>query len=291
MNSYQKEAAVGLLVLVAVAGFLGGGLYLRGKSLKSPDVQVRFADIGNLKDGAPVRVSGAPVGRVDGITFKGVGDVEVGLVFSEKIVPTSTARASISSVGMLGDVVISFDPGSGAPLPQGGVIRGSVEAGLFDKGGELADQASVTLKSLNRMLDTGLVVDLRHTLATTDRLLRYLADEKTGPGSQVNATMRSLQATSVRLDSTLQALDPKGLQTRLDSTMRSTGQLADRLGATAVRIDSLLAKMQRGEGTLGKLAADSGLYVDLRKTLQSTNDLIAELKKNPGKLGITVRVF
>ena len=291
MNSYQKEAAVGLFVLLGAAAFLGGGMFLRNRSLKSPDVLVRFSNIGNLKDGAPVRISGAPVGRVDGITFEGVGKVRVGIIFTEQVVPAKNAQASIGSVGMLGDAIVNFDPGQGPPLAKGATIIGSVEKGLFDKGAVIADQASQTLTSLNRMLDTGLVVDLRHTLATTDKLLRYLADQKGGPTAEVNATMRSLQVTSDRLDATLSQLDAKSLQVRLDSTMRSTGQLADRLAATTARMDSLLARIQRGEGTLGKLAADSGLYVDLRHTLQATNGLIDELKKNPGKLGITVKIF
>lgn len=291
MNSYQKEAAVGLFVLLGAAAFVGGVMFLRNKSIKSPDVNVLFADIGNLKDGAPVRISGAPVGRVDGINFEGVGKVRVGLIFTEELTPAKNAKASIGSVGMLGDAVVNFDPGSGEPLGEGGTIIGTSEAGIFDKGAALADQATQAMTSLNRMLDTGLVVDLRHTLTTTDKLLRYFADQKGGPTAEVNATMRSLQLTSARLDTTLQQIDAKSLQTRLDSTMRSTGQLAERLAATTSRMDSLLAKVQRGEGTLGKLAADSGLYVDLRKTLQATNGLIDELKKNPGKIGVTVKLF
>lgn len=291
MNSYQKEAAVGLFVILGITAFVGGGMFLRNKSLGSPDVLVLFHDIGNLKDGAPVRISGAPVGRVDGIVFEGVGKVRIGLIFSEKITATKAARASIGSVGMLGDAIVNFDPGQGAPLAKGEVIIGTVESGLFDKGANLADQASQTMTSLNRMLDTGLVVDLRHTLVTTEKLLRYLADQQGGPTAEVNATMKSLQATSARLDSTLAKIDPASLQVRLDSTMHSTGKLADQLSTTTARMDSILARIQRGDGTLGKLAADSGLYTDLRKTLQATNGLIDELKKNPGKLGITVKLF
>lgn len=291
MNSYQKEAAVGLFVLVGIAAFVGGGMFLSNKSIKSPDVLVLFSDIGNLKNGAPIRISGAPIGRVEGITFEGVGKVKVGLVFTEDIAVAKNAHASIGSVGMLGDVIVNFDPGQGEPLPKGEVIVGTVESGIFDKGAVLVDQASQTMTSLNRMLDTGLVIDLRHTLASTDKLLRYLADQQGGPTAEVNATMRSLQATSARLDTTMAQLDAKALQARMDSTMRSAGQLADEMKATTARMDSLLARIQRGEGTLGKLATDSGLYLDLRKTLQSTNNLIDELTKNPGKIGVTVKLF
>jgi phospholipid/cholesterol/gamma-HCH transport system substrate-binding protein len=291
MHSYHKEATVGALVLVALAAFVAGTLWLRGKSIGSPELNVVFADIGNLKEGAPVRVSGAPVGRVEEIVFEGVGKVRVGVIFSVDITPAETARASIGSIGMLGDAVINLDPGQGAPLARGATIQGTSEVGLFDKGAQLADQAAITMTSLNRMLDTALVIELRQTLASSQRLLNYYADAKSGPTAELGATMRALQSTSARLDSTLVGLDAPALQARLDTTMRSAGNLSDRLAATSARVDSMLARIERGEGTLGKLASDTLLYGDLRRTMKATADLIDEIKKNPGKLGITVRVF
>jgi phospholipid/cholesterol/gamma-HCH transport system substrate-binding protein len=220
----------------------------------------------------------------------GVGHVRVGLMLDASVHPTRAAKASITGVGMLGDAVIGFDPGQGAPLQPGDTVRGTMAAGLFDKGADLADQASATLTSVRTMLDTALITDLHQSLTTSQQLMTYLMDQKTGPTAEVNATMRSLQATTALLDSTLRTLDPKKLQTGLDSTMRSTRQMFDRLAAATSRMDSLMGKIQRGEGTLGKLATDSLLYVDLRKTLEATTDLINELKKNPGKIGVTVRI-
>jgi phospholipid/cholesterol/gamma-HCH transport system substrate-binding protein len=290
MNSYYKNATVGLMVILGLVVFTGGSLWLRGKTIRRPDVQVMFDDIGNLKEGAPVRVSGAPVGRVSEIEFMGVGRVRVGLTLTVDVHPTRAAQASITGVGMLGDAVITFDPGQGPPLEAGDTVRGTMAAGLFDKGADLADQASTTLTSLNGMLDKELITDLRKSLTTSQELMRYLMDQKTGPTAEVNATMRSLQSTTAVLDSTLRALDARKLQAGLDSTMRSSRAMFDRLAAATTRMDSLMAKIQRGEGTMGKLATDSMLYVDLRKTLEATTDLINELKKNPGKIGITVRI-
>ena len=54
---------------------------------------------------------------------------------------------------------------------------------------------------------------------------------------------------------------------------------------------TLMAKIQRGEGTIGKFMNDTTLYVDLRKTMQSMTDLLNEIKKNPGKIGVTVKIF
>jgi|CXWL01.1.fsa_nt_gi phospholipid/cholesterol/gamma-HCH transport system substrate-binding protein len=292
MHSYHKEATVGAVVLVAIAAFVGGTLWLRGKSIGKPELNVVFADIGNLKEGAPVRVSGAPVGRVEEIVFEGVGKVRVGVVFSvDNITPAATARASIGSIGMLGDAVINLDPGQGAPLARGATIQGTSEVGLFDKGAVLADQATVAMTSLNKMLDTALVVELKQTLAASQKLLSYYSDAKNGPTAELGSTMRALQTTSARLDSTLAGIDAPAIQARLDTTMRSAGNLSDRLAATSTRVDAMLARIERGEGTLGKLASDTLLYSDLRRTMKATADLIDEIKKNPGKLGITIRVF
>lgn len=291
MHSYHKEATVGAVVLVAIAAFVGGTLWLRGKTLGSPELNVMFADIGNLKEGAPVRVSGAPVGRVEEIVFEGVGKVRVGVTFSVKLTPAATARASIGSIGMLGDAVINLDPGQGAPLERGATIQGTTEVGLFDKGAVLADQATIAMTSLNKMLDTALVVELKQTLAASQKLLSYYSDAKHGPTAELGATMRALQSTSARLDSTLAGVDAPALTARLDTTMRSAGNLSDRLAATSTRVDAMLARIERGEGTLGKLASDTLLYSDLRRTMKATADLIDEIKKNPGKLGITIRVF
>ncbi len=291
MNSYKKEAAVGLMVLVAVALFIVGAFWLGGKGVGRDDVYVVYSDISTLKDASSVRISGAPIGRVDGIDYIAPGRVVVGLKFSKHIVVTKAATASIVAVGMLGDEMVVFDPGKGEPIAKGDTITGTVTPGLFDKAASIADKASETMTRVNAMLDTQLVVQLRRTLASTDRFMAYLADRDKGPTAQVNPTMLALQHTSARLDSTLAQVDPKSLQRRIDSTMRSAGAAADRFTAMAAHADSLMLKIQRGEGTIGRFMNDTSFYADLRHTMQAMTDLLNEIKKNPGKIGVTVKVF
>ncbi len=290
MNTYQKEVLVGILVLIAAAAFFGGALWLRGASLSGPDVNVVYSDISNLKEGSPVRISGAPVGRVSSITYLGVGHVAVGLKFSQRIVATNKATAAITGIGMLGDEMIVFDPGNGTPIGANDTIHGTVSAGIFSAAANFAGAAQQTLVRLDSMLDPRMIADLRSTLASTKQLMTYLADQKGGPTAQVNATMVALQGTSARLDTLLAGIDPRTLQSRIDSTLRSTSDATARLAAMSSHLDSLLVAINRGQGTMGKLMTDSMLYVDLRHTLESTNALITELQKNPGKIGITVRI-
>jgi phospholipid/cholesterol/gamma-HCH transport system substrate-binding protein len=292
MSSIQKEALVGVFVLVGVGAFVAGTLWLRGKSVGTDDVYVVYENIATLKDASSVRISGAQVGRVEGIHYLAPGRVVVGLKFDKSlhIQVSSAATAVVTAVGMLGDYMVVLDPGKGTPLAKGDTIRGTLSAGVVDKAGNLADQATQMMTRVNAMLDTQLVVELRHTLAASRQFMSYLADQKNGPAAQIGPTMTSLKAATERLDSTLAQVNPRLVQSRLDTTLRSAGDAANRLAATAARADSLMQRIEHGNGTMAMLMNDSTMYGDLRKTLQAFTDLLNEIKKNPGKIGITVRV-
>lgn len=293
MHSYHKEATVGLLVILGFAGFIVGGLWLKGSAIGNPPrVTVAYTDVQTLKDGSPVTVSGAVIGRVESITLERPGRVLVEITYKDDLVtPTTEATAALVSVGLLGDMAIDFDPGNGAPLGPGQVIEGTTASGLMDIGGKLAEQASVTLASINRMLDTAMVSDLRQTLASTQRLMAYLADTRNGPAAEVGATMRQLQTSAARLDSTMADIDAAALTARLDTTLKQAGNASDRLAGLTARMDTLLGRITRGEGTLGKLMADTTLYAELTRTLNATSALIDSLAKHPEKVGITVKIF
>lgn len=293
MNSYYKEAAVGLLVLLGVGGFVVGTMWLRGRSIgNTPLVLVAYEDVGTLKEGAPVKVSGAAIGTVERIELVRPGKVVVGFSYDRKrITPTTAGTAKLVSVGMLGDMAIDYNPGTGQAMSRSDTLVGVTEAGLMGAVGGLAEQASQALSSMNRMMDTALVVELKETMATSRRLMAYLGDSRSGPTAEVNATMRALQGVSSRIDTLMAGLDAAALQGRVDSTMRSAASAAEQLAAVSGRLDAILAKIERGEGTIGQLMSDEGLYADLRKTLDATSALIDSLSKNPGKVGITVKLF
>jgi phospholipid/cholesterol/gamma-HCH transport system substrate-binding protein len=293
MNSLHKEATVGLFVILGVVAFVLGAMWLRGKAWGNPpEVIAAYEDIGSLKVGSPVLISGVQIGRVEEFRFERVGRVLVVFTYDEEqVTPTVNATAQIRGIGLLGDMVIDFDPGEGAPLPRGQVIEGTMEAGFASIGADLADQASTALTSFNRMLDTNLVIELRSAVRASEQLMRYYADRRDGPTAEVNATMRQLQAVSARLDTAVAQANTAALSARLDSTLQAANVLTARLASMTARADSLMARIQRGEGTLGKLAADDGLYAELQRTLAATRALVDSLAQHPERLGITVRVF
>ena len=83
----------------------------------------------------------------------------------------------------------------------------------------------------------------------------------------------------------------------IDSTLRNfqaasanINRLTTELSGTTTQLNTLLAKLDRGEGTAGKLLSDTLLYRDLRNLVGRVDSLTADFKKNPRKY-INLEIF
>jgi phospholipid/cholesterol/gamma-HCH transport system substrate-binding protein len=290
---YSREVVVGAIVTVAILVFIFGTMWLSGRSVASDNLaRIQFANVSGLKRASPVRVSGVNVGKVERIEFIDVGKVLVTASLPEKIRPRVDAEAKIVSVTLVGDYAIDFDPGRAAEvLPPGKVILGSQDLGLSGRAMELTDRADSILIGAQAIVNKETAEQLRSTLTTLEATLRaaqrtmqIYADTGKGPTAELTKTMATFRQLSTRLDSTLIAF-------RTDTISANLTAMTAQLTATSGRLDTLLVGMNRGQGTLGKFVTDSGLYYDMRDLSQSMKELLDELKKNPGKVGVTVKLF
>jgi phospholipid/cholesterol/gamma-HCH transport system substrate-binding protein len=78
---------------------------------------------------------------------------------------------------------------------------------------------------------------------------------------------------------------------RTDTLTANLASMTAQLTSTGARLDTLLLNMNQGRGTLGKLTTDTGFYTDIRQLSQSMKELLDELKKHPGKVPVTVKLF
>jgi phospholipid/cholesterol/gamma-HCH transport system substrate-binding protein len=289
---YSREVIVGAIVTIAVLVFIFGTMWLSGRSVSSSNlVRIQFPNVSGLKRASPVRVSGVNVGKVERIEFEDVGKVLVTASLPPKIRPRVDADAKIVSVTLVGDYAIDFDPGRSEFLPPGKVILGSQDLGLSGRAMELSDRADSILIGAQAIVNRQTADQLRSTLTAlegtlkaTQRTMQVYSDSTRGPTAELTRTMAAFRQLSTRLDSTL-------ANPALTSTLTRTDTLTANLAAMTARFDSTLAAINRGQGTLGKLATDSGLYYDLRDVSKSMKELLDEIKKNPGKVGVTVKLF
>jgi phospholipid/cholesterol/gamma-HCH transport system substrate-binding protein len=289
---YQKEITVGTLVLVGVALFMAGTMWLKGTTFhRTQRVElIRFSDVEGLKVDNEVTVSGYAVGKVKTIEFKEPGRVLVTVTLPPELPLKADASASIVSGFFSSDSKLVLDPGSpdAAALPEGSVIIGSVERGIFAKGASLADRADSVLVGVQAIANQKTADELTKTLKSLQRVL-----DKRLPSTAAEAekTMVSLRHLTERLDSTLATIPVKNTVERADTLARNLSTMSIQLTATGARLDSLLQRINNGEGTLGKFATDTGLYSDSRAVAQSLKVLIDELNKHPGKITVQVKMF
>jgi phospholipid/cholesterol/gamma-HCH transport system substrate-binding protein len=232
------------------------------------------------------------VGKVERIEFVEFGKVLVVASLPAKVRPRLDAQAKIVSVTLVGDYAVDFDPGRAAEfLPAGRVILGSQDLGLTGRALELSDRADSILVGAQAIVNKETAAQLRSTLTAlegtlkaAERTMRLFSDSSRGPTAELTRTMASFRQLSTRLDSTL-------AHPALGRTLSRTDTLTGNLASLTARFDSTLAAINRGQGTLGKFATDSGLYYDIRELSQSMKELLDELKKHPGKVPVTIKLF
>ncbi len=290
---YKQQTVVGALVLAAIGIFLVGTIWLSGRSLTAGRViHANFTNIGNLKRGSPVRVSGVEIGKVENIEFRAVEDVLVRLSYSDRVQPMSDATARVVSIGLVGDVALELDPGtSGVALERGAEIKGTVDGGIGALGADLGSQASTVLEDLHDLLSSGLSDDLHRTMVAMERVMNTFGNANRGPTAELTGAMSSLRRLGDRLDSTLSNPGFKQALTNLDTVTANVAQMTAQLTTTGARLDSLLSAINNGEGTLGKFATDTTLYKGMVDVSQSLKALLDGLNKEPGKLTVQLRLF
>jgi phospholipid/cholesterol/gamma-HCH transport system substrate-binding protein len=300
--TYKREATVGTVNIAAIVLFFIGTTWLGGKSIggSSDDFwKIQFRDAGNLKTSSPVRISGVPVGKVEKIQLVEAGKVLVSVSLPEKITPKVDATAKVVPVGFVGDAVVDFDPGDApVPLDKSKIIIGSQAIGLADRAQVLSDRADSILLGAQAIVNQKTADQLRSTLTTLEatlkaahRTMAIFADSNRGPTAELTKTLASFRQLSSRLDSALAHPALSRTLSRTDTLTSNLAAMTAQLRSTAERLDTLLAGVNRGQGTLGKFATDSGFYYDVRDLSHSMRELLDELKKHPGKVPVTIKLF
>jgi len=272
-------------------------MWLSGRSVGSANVvRIQFDNVSGLKRASPVRISGVNVGKVEKIEFMDVGKVLVVASLPPKIRPRLDASAKIVSVTLVGDYAVDFDPGrSSEILAPGKVILGTQDLGLTGKAAVLAERADSILLGAQGIVNERTADQLRSTLTALEgtlkaaqRTMQIYSNPDQGPTAELTKTMSAFRQLSNRLDSTLAS---PAFSRRTDSITANLAAMTSQFAATGERLDSLLAGMNRGQGTLGKFVTDSGLYYDIRELTQGMKKLLDELAKHPGKVPVTVKLF
>lgn len=291
MVTRRMEITVGATVLAALAILIVGIVWLREFSLTRDTrvYRVSFPQAGGLAASDEVHVNGLRRGEVKKMEL--VGDhVEVDLQLAKDIVLTTDSRVAIRNVGIMGERIIAVDlKTSGRPYREDELVQGTYELGLGEIMGQLGTTVdavtavSAQLQQLaNAMSGEGRLQATIQNFTTTSEELRLTVSEN-------RAMLRSTLSNFAEASKTARSLTT-GREAELRKSLDHFSNAAERLDRISVKLDSLstsintmATRVERGDGTLGKLVRDEKLYAELNQSVQSIQQLIADVKANPRK--------
>lgn len=291
----SQEVKVGILGVVALTLFYFGFRFLKGSDFFSSEnhYRVMYDNVDGLTNSNPVTLNGLSVGRVKKIEIlqEKNNQLMVTVAIDKKIMVGKGTRAILADGGLLGGKVIQLQIlQKDGPLELDGMLVSAKEAGLqslirektlpvlnnvdsltknlnlivksFDKTGAALN---ATLQNASRVTGTlDLTVQenrlaLRTTLGNVNRLSSSLIE-----------TEKQLKPILAKVDNVADSL--RSLQLR--QTLANANRTVDNL-------QKLLAGVQQGKGTLGKLTSDDKLYANVNATTASLEKLLTDLRENP----------
>ena len=289
-----KEIKTAILVLSGILLFIFIFNYLKGENLLSSSrkITATYDNVEGLVPSAAVTINGHKIGKVQDITFTedGSGKLEVLMLIDSNFKFSKNSTAELYESGLIGGKAIAIVPANdGAEnVISGDVLGSEIKPGLTD----LVNQRLTPLQQ-----------KIEKVMESTDVLLANINsvfDEKTksnirGSFSQLEQTIASFESTSNALNALLQD-NKTSITTTLDNFSNISENLSEvssnlaeadlkqtinELQSTISNFDQLLKNIEKGEGSIGKLMKDEGLYNNLEGALGQMEALLEDMKLNP----------
>lgn len=316
MKKYSKEFIVGLIALLAILLLYWGVAFLKGSDIFSNSTKVYavYAKVDGLNKSQPVIISGFQVGNISDLRFHPRNDgsviVEMSITSDYPIYTNTIAR--ITSTDFLGGKAIELVPGNNMQLIKtGDTLIPEISLSLTEEVNTQVAPLKNKIEKLLASVDTILILtseiftedfrnnietsvgSLRNTFASLENATRSFEsliseneENLTRTIEDVSDVSHTLQQNKLNLDKII-----KNFAAVSDSLIQSNpGEAFRSLTATLVSFNNLLERVEQGEGNLGLLLKDEGLYNNLELASERMNLLLLDVQLNP-KRYINISVF
>ena len=291
-----KEAQVGLFVLLGLVSFIVVLFWMtdpatfRGRYMLVTEV----GHAGGVRSGDPIQMQGVNIGRVHGFEMMSNDQVVITMEIEGRWQIPTGSHTVMGEAGLFGgralEVVRGPGPGFYADNDtlQG---EGAAGGGFLANVDQLSARAESVLGSIDEMLNPETVGSVQGTARELEALLQELsAVTKEQRGALANLTASLTNAAEGLEAASAAGPDVASAMARADSAMATLAATSETLDAAASSLSVVLGRMERGEGTLGRLSTDESLFVSLNTAATTLNALLADLQANPSKY-INISIF
>lgn len=282
---------MGLLVFILAIYFIGDKQKMFGKT---NHLEATFNNVNGLQLGNNVRYSGISVGTVRGIEMVNDTIIRVDMIIDKAIFPyiKKDAVATISSDGLVGNMIINILPG---------------------KGNEPSVEPGYEIRSYNRirtddMLNT-LNVTNKNAAKLTANLLKITDEIKDGKGSlgsllndtimsrnlketvhYLKLTTKGTSETVTKIDKLMASLDNKNnvvgvlkdtaVANKIKNMVTNLDQSTAEINTVIGNLNATILTIKEGKGAINYLANDPELVQKIDSTMTNINEASAKLNEN-----------
>jgi phospholipid/cholesterol/gamma-HCH transport system substrate-binding protein len=277
----------GILSLIAVLFMLTDPATLRGRYMLVTVVD----DAGGVRRGDPIQMKGVNIGRIDQFEMRPDGQVAISLEVEGKWQIPAGSTTRLGAAGIFGGRTVEILPttstenyAEGDTLPG----KGGSAGGLMASADELGEKSLAVLDEIRTLLAGEMIGNVQGSV----RELESLLSELSSVTKDQRGTLKRLTESLTRSAEGLEGSTPDVARAiaRADSAMATLNRTGENLDAAVSSLRSVLDRMDRGEGTLGKLSHDDALYDNLNSAAESVASLLQDLQANPKKY-INISIF
>jgi phospholipid/cholesterol/gamma-HCH transport system substrate-binding protein len=298
----SKEIKTAILVIASILLFIWGYSFLKGRDLFTNDktLYVQYDNIEGLGNSALVTINGLQIGKIAGIKIDNTtGKLTVEMQINADFPISKSSIAEIYSPSPIGGKQIAILPNLAdkTETVSGDFLKAALKAGMLDAlSGQIApvkdkieillDNANVMLKNVNQVLDEKTKGNLKESIENLNKTLSEFSAASKNVNSllvdnkeRINGTMTNLNKTSANFSKLSDSL----AQIKIGKTVKN-------LEKTLVKVDLIMADLQNGKGTTGKLLKDEALYNNFSKTTKELELLLQDVRLNPTRY-VNVSLF
>jgi phospholipid/cholesterol/gamma-HCH transport system substrate-binding protein len=312
-----KEIKVGAFLIVAIVFLVAGYNFLKGfHPLKLyTEYAAIYDNVSGIVPSTQVTINGYKVGQVEKIHLLNPGDpskiVVRFIMLSEVKVPKGSV-AMLTSSDLLGTKLIDIQLAENDTILQKGdfLLGGNEESltstisSMVSPLKEKSEQVLVTLdkvlQSMNDVFDstgtkrlaTG-INDLSWSLHNVRQMTETFNNLSKTESERIRAMLASLESITrnIKNHNDHIANSLKNVQKITDSIAAADlVQTINHTNKTMKEFSLALEKVNKGEGTLGMLANDDSLYINLNRSSAELAALLKDMQEYPARY-ITVSVF
>lgn len=293
-RALMSEARVGIFIVAGVLATLIALFMLTDPSMFRGrySVMAVVENAGGLRRSDPVQMRGVNIGRV--MTFVMVPQgVSIELEIEGEYEIPGDSQVRLVGIGLLGGRTVEILPGNSPVMAEGGdVLEGTVTSDVFGIVSDIGDEATDVIQRVADLLTEPTVASFQASAQELESLLTDLAaigrEQRSELAQLVESINEAARAVSSTTSSTAPALESAAM--RADSALAAVNRNLEVLEPAITDLRGILARVERGEGTLGRLSHDDSLYVNLTAAASSLQLLLDDIRENPGRY-ISLSIF